>query len=279
MTQIDYSELLNIAIEACIKAGESILEIYQTDDFNVSLKGDNSPLTKADIASNDVIKSFLDKTNIPVLSEEGKEIEFSERNNWTNFWLVDPLDGTKEFIKRNGEFTVNIAFIENGYPVMGIIYTPVADELFFSGYNERAKKIENVHSLINSKAFDINLLLKNTIELPVSRENKHFVAVGSRSHMSAETESYINSYKTKHKTVDILSKGSSLKLCLIAEGLADIYPRFAPTMEWDIAAGHAIIKGSGGIVIDVNTKQELKYNKENLLNPWFIAAQNSDVIS
>jgi len=193
--------------------------------------------------------------------------------------MVDPLDGTKEFIKRNGEFTVNIALIENNKPTMGVIYTPVVDELFFSVPGKGAFKMDQAAVKLFDKGITLDEILNLSNTLPLKKDRKKFVAVGSKSHMTTETEEYLSKYRSKYNEIEILSKGSSLKLCLIAEGKADIYPRFAPTMEWDIAAGHAIIVGSGGLVIHAETKEELSYNKENLLNPWFIASTSKAVIS
>lgn len=272
-----YNILIETAINASIKAGIEIIKIYDSNDFGVQVKSDNSPLTRADLASNNEILSHLQKTHIPILSEEEKEISYETRKNWEQFWMVDPLDGTKEFIKRNGEFTVNIALIEQNKSVLGVIYTPVMDELFFSIPGKGSFKLENAKSYFGFNEFED--LISKAKNLPDLKKERNFTAVGSRSHMSQETEDYINTFKNKYDKVDILSKGSSLKLCLIAEGLADVYPRFAPTMEWDIAAGHAIINGAGGNVMQANTKQELQYNKENLLNPWFIASLSISVIS
>lgn len=272
----DYNILIETAINASIKAGIEIIKIYKSNDFDIQVKSDDSPLTKADLASNNVIKSQLQKTNIPILSEEEKEIAFETRKSWNQFWMVDPLDGTKEFIKKNGEFTVNIALIEQNKAILGIIYTPVADELFFSIPMKGSFKLENAKSYMGFR--ELEALISKSKKLPVIEKERNFTALGSRSHMSQETEDYINTFRRKYDKIDVLSKGSSLKLCLIAEGLADVYPRFAPTMEWDIAAGHAIINGAGGNVIHANTKDELQYNKENLLNPWFIATAKESVI-
>lgn len=249
-------EYLSICSQAALDAGKEILEVYQSD-FEVIEKNDASPLTLADQKAHQVIVKYLEETNIPILSEEGKNINFSERSKWDTFWLVDPLDGTKEFIKKNGEFTVNIALIKNGTPIMGVIYVPVNDVLYY-GYEDKAIKIEEF-SLGNS----------NELSLPLDIK-KPFTLVGSRSHMSKETEDYFNEMKSVHGKVEIISVGSSLKLCMVAEGKANVYPRFAPTMEWDTAAGHAIVKASGHEVYNVETKSPLTYNKSNLLNPWFI---------
>lgn len=250
-------------INAAIKGGEEILEVYNSE-FAVEHKDDKSPLTEADKRAHLAIVAELQKTSLPILSEEGKHMDYSERKNWKQFWMVDPLDGTKEFVKRNGEFTVNIALIEGGEATMGVIYVPVTKDLYFA--DELAYKISGVSKPISS----INELLGNADQLPLSQTRNNFVVVGSRSHMSEETEEFINEQKNKHTEVDILSKGSSLKLCMVAEGAADAYPRFAPTMEWDTAAGQAIAVASGAKVINWDTKELMQYNKENLLNSWFL---------
>ncbi len=250
-------------INASITAGKEILTVYNSD-FSVENKEDNSPLTKADKRAHLAILAELKKTGLPILSEEGRQADYSTRQNWKQFWLVDPLDGTKEFVKRNGEFTVNIALIENGTPTMGVIYVPVTKVLYFA--DKIAYKIEQVDDPIPS----INNLLGKAEQLPLKQTRTSFVILGSRSHMSAKTEMFIAEQKTLHKNVQLLFKGSSLKLCMVAEGCADIYPRFGPTMEWDIAAGHAIVKASGGEVVHPETNREVKYNKENLLNSSFL---------
>lgn len=250
-------------INAALKGGEEILEVYNSD-FAVEHKDDKSPLTEADKRAHLAIVAVLEKTGLPILSEEGKHLDYSERKKWKQFWMVDPLDGTKEFVKRNGEFTVNIALIEDGKATMGVIYVPVTKELYFA--DKLAYKIKNFASEITS----INDLLSNAEQLPLIQNRKNYVVVGSRSHMSEETEAFINEQKAKHIKVDILSKGSSLKLCMVAEGAADAYPRFAPTMEWDTAAGQAIAVASGAKIINWETKKLMQYNKENLLNSWFL---------
>jgi 3'(2'), 5'-bisphosphate nucleotidase len=250
-------------INAALKGGEEILEVYNSD-FAVEHKDDKSPLTEADKRAHLAIVAELEKTDLPILSEEGKHIDYSERKNWKQFWMVDPLDGTKEFVKRNGEFTVNIALIEDGKATMGVIYVPVTKDLYFA--DKLAYKIKGFSNPITS----ISELLSNANQLPFSQNRKNYVVVGSRSHMSEETEVFINEQKEKHTEVDILSKGSSLKLCMVAEGVADAYPRFAPTMEWDTAAGQAIVVASGAKVINWETKKIMEYNKKNLLNSWFL---------
>ena len=257
-------QLTNIAIKAALKAGAAIMEIYEQEDFDVDFKADNSPLTKADMASHEVIVSYLEKTNIPILSEEGKTIPYSTRSQWKTLWIVDPIDGTKEFIKRNGEFTVNIALVTDGVPVLGVIYVPVLGQLYFANHQIGSYKTTRI-----IEQDSVQNWMAKADKLPYQEEHPYTV-VASRSHLSKETEDFIGELKAKYGQVNIISKGSSLKLCLVAEGFADCYPRFAPTMEWDTAAGHAICKYAGKSVIDWELKNEMIYNRENLLNSWFL---------
>jgi 3'(2'), 5'-bisphosphate nucleotidase len=250
---MDLHSLLHIAIKAAQEGAVQILRVYETD-FSVETKDDLSPLTLADRKANDAITKELTFTQIPVLSEEGREIPFEERKNWEYLWIVDPLDGTKEFVKRNGEFTVNIALIHNGIPVLGVILVPVTGVLYYGAEGIGSFKVD----------------AQKTFKLPMPKSTERFVAVGSRSHMSAETEAFFNDLKHEHGNFDVVSMGSSLKICLVAEGVADVYPRFAPTMEWDTAAGHAIAKFAGKSFIDYQTGGEMRYNRENLLNNWFL---------
>lgn len=265
--------LLLTAIRASLEAGSEIMSVY-TDpnaDFEIEKKADNSPLTIADRKSHMVIAARLASTPYPVLSEEGKKIPVEERQSWNELWIVDPLDGTKEFIKRNGEFTVNIAYVKNGKPEAGVIYIPVKEELYFADSQYGTYKIEHITQLDSEETVDS--LISKAHRLPYQEEAQRssFIIVASRSHLTPETEAYIEEMKQKHQEVETVSKGSSLKLCLIAEGKADVYPRFAPTMEWDTAAGHAIIRAMGKEVYQAGTQHPLVYNKEDLLNPWFIA--------
>lgn len=258
-------ELLLSAIIASLEAGTEILNVYESD-FAVEQKDDNSPLTLADKNAHNAICDVLKKFAIPVLSEEGKAIEYTERKAWDYFWMVDPLDGTKEFVKRNGEFTVNIALIHKQKAILGVIYVPVTKTLYFASETVGAYKSEI------SKATVLNLasLIASANKLPIEVTNKKFKVVASRSHLSEETEMFVDGLKTVHKELEFISSGSSIKLCLVAEGTANVYPRFAPTMEWDTAAGQAICEIAGKQVIDYTTNKSLLYNKENLLNNWFI---------
>jgi len=259
-------ELATIAIEASIKAGQEILKIYD-GEFEVITKDDNSPLTIADQNAHHIISSYLEKTGLPILSEEGKMIPYSERKDWEYYWVVDPLDGTKEFVKRNGNFTVNIALMHLNSPVLGVIYIPVSDEMYFGGSDIGSFK----HGDFSNKTYDnVESLLTDENKLPLFNLPEKFTIVASSSHLSKETVDYMETLKEEHGEVEIVSKGSSLKICLVAEGTAHQYPRFAPTMEWDIAAGHGIISGVGKDIIDHTTRKTILYNKENLLNNWFI---------
>jgi len=258
-------QLLNTAITAALEAGKAILEIYHSGEFDIETKGDNSPLTRADTASHKVIMSFLTKIDIPVLSEEGKAISYEVRKDWNQLWIVDPIDGTKEFIKRNGEFTVNIALIENQKPLIGVIFVPVTGDLYFS-----SEEIGTFKATVDLKNYDVETLLLKGNKLPLEREDKTFTIVASRSHMSPETETFVQEMRDIHGEVNLISKGSSLKLCMVAEGTANCYPRFAPTMEWDTAAGQAICEHAGFQVIDWKTKENILYNRKELLNNWFL---------
>ncbi|WP_321369283.1 3'(2'),5'-bisphosphate nucleotidase CysQ [uncultured Draconibacterium sp.] len=262
-------EDITLALNAAVRAGEKILEVYNdpNSNFSVERKADNSPLTIADKMSHEVIAGFLQSSSYPVLSEEGKEISYNERKEWQKFWLVDPLDGTKEFIKRNGEFTVNIALVEKGSPVMGVIYVPVTRTLYFGELGTGAWKME-LQDI--GTELTIDELKEQGIKIPVTDSERQFTVVGSRSHSNEETAAFIKSLEEEHGEIEIMSKGSSLKICMVAEGSADIYPRFGPTMEWDTGAGHAIAAAAGKNVTLADHKTPLKYNKENLLNPFFI---------
>lgn len=252
MDEVKENDWLNIAKEAAKKAGEKILQIYG-NEFSVSYKEDKSPLTIADQKSNDIIESYLLKTKIPILSEEGKLTEYKDRKNWKLLWIVDPLDGTKEFVKRNGEFTVNIALVKNGKPILGVIFVPVKGWLYYGSSNGSFREIN-----------------EKKVKLPLDNKSTNFKVVGSRSHQSPETKEYFEDIRKRKKNVEIVSMGSSLKICLVAEGSADVYPRFAPTMEWDTAAGHAIANYAGKKLIDLKTKIEMTYNRPILTNNWFI---------
>lgn len=258
------NELLNIAIKASLKGGRKILEVYGSE-FSVEYKEDKSPLTLADKSANEAIMEFLEPTGVPVLSEEGAHVEYEKRKDWEYLWVVDPLDGTKEFVKRNGEFTVNIALVKNGLPIMGVIYVPVQKCLYFGLQELGAFKVNEIE--VHEGGLDE--LLESALKLPLE-QNRNFTMVGSRSHMSPETATYFETVKKSHPKAELISRGSSLKICMVAEGSADVYPRFAPTMEWDTAAGHGIARQAGFEVFKTDIEEPLDYNKKDLLNPWFI---------
>ena len=267
---MELKQLLELAIKASVAGGEEILRIYHTN-FEVDYKDDKSPVTIADKSASKVIEHLLSISKLPFLSEEGKHTDYEIRKTWDAYWLVDPLDGTKEFIKKNGEFTVNIALIQNQIPVLGVIYCPVSMDLYFAAKNIGAYKLTLNSDSIQSSNSSIDDLMRSSNKLPYIANRTSYTIVASRSHLSTETYQHIEACKQHHKEVDIVNIGSSLKLCLIAEGSADEYPRFGPTMEWDIAAGHAILLESGANAIDHTTQQQMKYNKPDLLNNWFIA--------
>ena len=254
---MNYSNFLKSIIDTSYLAGEKILEIYNDNNYksSIEIKKDASPLTIADKASNDVIINSLKKINtkIPILSEEEKEIDFSSRKDWKRFWLVDPLDGTKEFINRNGEFTVNIALIEDSSPVMGVVYAPVKKKLWYGLKNHGS-------FLINNNEKPIKISKKKPLDEIIK-------IVSSRSHAN---DKKLKKYLKKFKKHEIVSMGSSIKMCLVADGTANYYPRFGPTMEWDTGAAHAVVKYANGNIYNIDTKEELIYNKESLLNPGFI---------
>jgi 3'(2'), 5'-bisphosphate nucleotidase len=253
LDQINIQDIVAIAKEA----GNAIMQIYK-QDFEVEYKQDSSPLTLADKEANNIIEDGLNKlsVNFPVLSEEGDDIPYENRKHWEYFWLVDPLDGTKEFVKRNDEFTVNIALIHKDTPVLGVVYAPALDMCYWAKQGEGA--------------------FKDGQRLPIKTVNQRntYKIVASRSHMSDETQAFIDAIDTSKKK-ELISIGSSLKICLVAEGEADIYPRLGPTMEWDTGAAHAIIHESGRYLQQYKSSiySTHKYNKKNLLNQWFVVQQ------
>jgi len=338
---MDLSNQLKIAMDAALRAGGAILQIYARD-FEVEFKADDSPLTEADKAAHHIICDALEDTGLPILSEESKTIAYDERKDWSTYWLVDPLDGTKEFIKKNGEFTVNIALIENGRPVLGVVFAPVLGIVYCgmsnveSGTSEAWKAVDctgkSVDEILSSSVSlfsDLRPLSSDlrppspdlrpstfhvshsTIPRPLSsdlrllRSTSHVShstirVVASRSHCNDETKAFIAELE-KEGRVELVSSGSSLKLCRVAEGSADIYPRIAPTMEWDTAAAQAVVEAAGGKVVkydpavpvasyfcgklDVESgashstphishlTEALSYNKVNLLNPYFVVSR------
>ena len=262
-------QYLATAIRASIDGGLAIMEVYETA-FEVEIKDDNSPLTLADKSANDVINSYLEKTPFPIISEENKLLDYSTRKEWKQCWMVDPLDGTKEFVKRNGEFTVNIAFIDDHRTTLGVIYVPVSKTLYFTSEDaSKAYKLILMDTDMDTEAIFAQATMI-TPETPSA--GQALKIVGSRSHLNEATAAFI-AEKEASGSVEIVSKGSSLKFCLVAEGDAHVYPRFAPTMEWDTAAGQAICQAAGVQVMNQETGLPLTYNRENLLNPHFLVSQ------
>ena len=250
LNKIDLEVIVAIAKEA----GDAIMKIY-IRDFQIDYKDDKSPLTEADTKSNEIICDALEKAypEIPLLSEENKEVAYNDRKDWEYYWCIDPIDGTKEFIKKNGEFTVNIALIHNDTPVLGVVYAPALNDMY------KAKKGDGA--------------FKNNKKLPLEvnqTPEKLLRVVASKSHLSEETQAFIDEVGKGTQNIEQVSKGSSLKLVMVAEGSADIYPRLAPTMEWDTAAADAIVRESGKMTYQFENNNAVVYNKKNLLNPWFI---------
>ena len=263
---MQFGDELTVAVRAAIEAGRVIMDVYESEDFAVEKKDDNSPLTRADRAAHEIIMHELEDSSLPVLSEEGKSILYDERKEWKRFWLVDPLDGTKEFVSRNGEFTVNIALIEDGFPVLGVVYVPVLDELFYGAGEQGGYYLSGINRWFGSK----ERLLETAYRLPMEKDGRPYRVVGSRSHMNDLTVAFIDSVRDEYPDLEIVQRGSSLKICMVAAGDADIYPRFGPTMEWDTAAGHAVARAAGKSMVEAESGKELRYNKEDLLNPYFI---------
>ena len=271
------------SLRAALKAGDAILDVYRTADFEVEVKADKSPLTLADRRSHKIIVDRLTKFDIPILSEEGREIPYGERKRWNSYWLIDPLDGTKEFIKQNGEFTVNIALIVARKPKSGVVFAPDKGILYFAQDNLGAYKVDSAAILKfleqevvgsnHERASEIiGDITNRSLKLPIpDTAEKPYTIIGSRSHATPELEAFVEEKRREYGEVDFISAGSSLKLCLVAEGRADIYPRTVPTMEWDTAAGQAVVEFSGGRVFQYDSEEPLQYNKKNLLNPWFVA--------
>jgi 3'(2'), 5'-bisphosphate nucleotidase len=250
------TDILDKVIAAVDLAGRKIMDIYESDDFSVEVKEDDSPLTAADKAAHEILVEALSKLNRgPVLSEEDANIPWQERKSWDQYWLVDPLDGTKEFIKRNGEFTVNVALIRDGVPVLGVVYAPVLELWYYADENGAFKKEGDTDPI-------------RLVPSSPPKTGEPWRVVGSRSHTSAAFDSFMASFPE----AELVSVGSSLKLCMVAEGSADLYPRLIPTCEWDTAAGQAVLEAAGGKVLHWETKQALRYNsKDDLLNPYFVA--------
>ncbi|MFH0893150.1 MAG: 3'(2'),5'-bisphosphate nucleotidase CysQ [Bacteroidota bacterium] len=262
---MNLQNLIESAIIASVDAGKEILQIYNSEELGVELKSDLSPLTLADKAAHELIVNKLRSSGFPVVSEEGEIPGYSERSNYDYYWLLDPLDGTKEFINKNGEFTVNIALLKGNILLAGVVYVPVHDLLYFSFPEGKAYKLENASLEV------VTNITRSAEVLPLLQDISAYTIIASRSHLNQETLCWIAEARVKHAEIQLISAGSSMKFCRLAEGAAHVYPRFGRTAEWDTAAGHAILKASGGRVVDAKSKEEIQYNKPEMYNQGFIA--------
>jgi len=276
--------LLSVALRATARAFPEILSVYG-GSFKVDTKADRSPVTEADRRSNQVITDELSRGSpYPILSEEGRSIPFSERRDWQRFWVVDPLDGTKEFVKRNGEFTINIALVEGTVPVLGAVYAPLPDILYFAWEDGSPRggsyRLEGFSELAGQLPEDLGeRAVERAVKLPPrepfgfdeTHKNESITVIGSRSHRGPRFTDYVRELEQRYaERVRIRTSGSALKPCLVADGTANIYPRFGPTMEWDTAAPHAVVRGVGKCMVAFESGRELVYNKEQLVNPSFL---------
>jgi 3'(2'), 5'-bisphosphate nucleotidase len=260
--------LLLTALKASLQAGRAVMGVYGTD-FEVARKEDSSPLTQADRDSHRVLAQALAPAGLPLLSEEGRDIPYAERRGWGDFWLVDPLDGTQEFVKKNGEFTVNVALVRQGRPVLGVVYAPALEALYFAADGQGAFRAGDPAD--GAGDWEALVSCSRRLSLPgFPSEGGALKVVASRSHLSKETQDLLGKWGKRYQ-LELVSAGSSLKFCLVAAGEAHLYPRFAPTMEWDTAAGQALVEQAGGIVLSRESRKALAYNKPDLLNPWFTA--------
>ena len=268
------------ALRAALQAGAEILAVYN-GEFEVQQKADRTPLTEADLRAQRRIHEILEQHDpeVPFLGEESADIPYDRRELWDRYWLVDPLDGTKEFVKRNGEFTVNIAYVSAtdgpGDPLVGVVYAPVLSRAYLGVVGKGAYRLDNLPpGAAAPRSWDEPVATARALQPAGPAEQRSperpFTVVASRSHMSAETEAFVEEVRAEHPDLELVSAGSALKMCLVAEGAADLYPRFAPTMEWDTGAGHAVCRAAGAEVVAWPAAEELVYNKPELVNPWFL---------
>lgn len=262
--------LLPCAFNAAVRAGAEIMKVYHnSESYDIKVKSDNTPLTIADRLAHNKIKEVLGSTRIPILSEEGREMLYDERKNWDMFWLIDPLDGTIEFIKGNNEFTVNIALMSENECVGAIVYVPYLGKAYFAEQGCGAMLLEGIYPDENANYTNRDIRSKaQMLPLSSATHDKFRIAV-SRSHQTAETAEYVEKMRKMHPEIDIIEQGSSYKFCLMAEGAIDYYPRTTTTYEWDTAAAELILVESGGLVRSLPDHRPLRYNKEDLHNPWF----------
>jgi 3'(2'), 5'-bisphosphate nucleotidase len=267
------NELFETAVTAILRAGEAIMLIYRQDNTEINYKPDHSPLTQADLTASDIICRYLETTGIPIICEETSDEDYEVRKHWKTFWIVDPLDGTKEFIKRNDEFTVNIALVENGEPVMGLVSIPALDCLYWGEVGVGSYKT----TISSIREFSYTKMLEKAEKLPVETSLEVIKVMVSRSHIDEHTLSFVEDLKKRYPKVETISAGSSLKFCYIAEGKADIYLRFSPTMEWDTAAGHAVAIAAGVHIRTLPAREKLLYNKPDLHNTGFVVTRMEDI--
>lgn len=271
MTENIQQQLMAKAYNAAVRAGAVILDIYKREDYHISLKNDQSPLTIADRRAHETIKEYLGSTRIPILSEEGREMLYDERKNWELFWLVDPLDGTKEFINGNNEFTVNIALMSDNEAVAAVVYVPYISRMFMAVRGGGAYVKENVTASADSEA-DYASIGEGLISLPVATKGNEPMQIAiSRSHNTPETFAHIDAIRSCVPDLEVVEQGSSYKFCMLAEGTVDYYVRTSNTYEWDTAAGELILEEAGGSTVAIDSGKHLAYNKELLNNPHFVA--------
>lgn len=270
-----FHEYLPMAMAAAVEAGMAVMDVYRQASVPVEEKPDKTPLTLADRRSHEIITRRLSKTSLPILSEEGAVMGYEVRKDWSLFWMVDPLDGTKEFIKRNGEFTINIALIEDQIPALGVVYAPSIGRLYFAARKFGAYALDIPQTPEFRPSF-LDDLIDDAKRISIKKiKGGPLVIVGSRSHATPDLDAYVAKKRAERGDVEFVSAGSSLKICRVAEGVADVYPRLGPTMEWDTAAGQAIAVEAGAMVFDSDTKEPVLYNKPDLHNPWFFVSNGN----
>lgn len=265
---VQIPSLFETAVAAILEASTEILKIYNENHFDIDYKADESPVTLADLRSSNIICNYLNRTKIPVICEELALVDYQVRKNWEYFWLVDPLDGTKEFISHNGEFTVNIALIRGGTPILGLITIPAQGLLYWGVVGQGAYKIKL--SAIEDTRY--SGLMEKATRVSVRENGEEIRVAVSRSHLDNETKDFIERLKKEHLQTSSVQVGSSIKFCYIAEGKADLYLRYSPTMEWDTAAGQAIAESAGAKMVVLPSHASFHYNKEKLENPDFMVS-------
>ncbi|MCH5331724.1 MAG: 3'(2'),5'-bisphosphate nucleotidase CysQ [Alistipes sp.] len=268
MTQDIRAYLITRAVNAAVQAGAEIMRIYKHDDYNVSMKSDSTPITVADRLAHTRIKESLGDTCIPILSEEGREMLYDERRNWEMFWLVDPLDGTVEFIKGNNEFTVNIALIQDGQCVGSVVYVPYYKKMYVAERGRGSHLVTDIEPSDDAD-YDYGQLSSLWQRLPLSSGERHPRIALSRSHQTPETHERVEALRAVYPEAEIVEQGSSYKFCMLAEGVVDYYLRTSKTYEWDTAAGELVLSEAGGSTLSLEDGLPFRYNKEDLSNPWF----------